>query len=156
MSKLQYRVCFAPYLRVFHTKSQFSDQHLPGKIRHNCEYSFPLRTDVFEYQYVLYKRLRGCGFYERGRDKLKVLLNILSNFDVFWTTKERTGNSIVESIRVSRVHDSLKCHRNVTKQTNPLQLDDLVTNKSAGILEASRRILNTQCVEPAVHANVKR
>jgi len=38
---------------------------------------------------------------------------------------------------------TLKCHRNVSKQTNPLQVDDLVTDKSLAVLDASRRILNT-------------
>jgi len=78
-----------------------------------------------------------------GRDKL----DILSDFDVLWTTKVRTDNSIVETVHVSRVHNSLKCHRNVTKQINPLQVDDLITHKSVAILEASRRILNTQYVK---------
>jgi len=51
-----------------------------------------------------------------------------------------------------RVHDSLKCHRNIT---NPLQEDNLITNKSVAILEDSRIILNTQCVRVSVLANVK-
>jgi len=36
-----------------------------------------------------------------------------------------------------------KCHRNVIKQTNLLQVDNLIINKSVSILEASRQILNT-------------
>jgi len=40
-----------------------------------------------------------------------------------------------------------KCHRNLSKQTNPFKVDDLVTNKSVEILEACRRI--------SVLANVK-
>jgi len=32
-----------------------------------------------------------------------------------------------------------------TKQTNPLQAYDLITNNSLAILEASKRILNTVC-----------
>jgi len=35
-------------------------------------------------------------------------------------------------------------HGNVNKQTNPLQVDDLITNKSLAIFEALRRILDTQ------------
>jgi hypothetical protein len=67
--------------------------------------------------------------------------------------KEQT--TALRKLHVSRVHNSLKCHRNVTKQTNPLQVDNLITNKSVAILEASRRILNTQCVNVYVLANVK-
>jgi len=40
-------------------------------------------------------------------------------------------------------------------QPNPLQVDNLITHKSVAILEASRRILNTQCVRTYVLANVK-
>jgi len=39
---------------------------------------------------------------------------------------------------MSIVHSSVKCHRNVIKETNPLQVDDLITNKSVAMLEASR------------------
>jgi len=42
----------------------------------------------------------------------------VSDFDILWTTKERTDGSTEETIHVSRVHSSLKCHRNVSKQTN--------------------------------------
>jgi len=36
-------LCSDPCLRVFHTKLQFSDQHLTGKIRlHDCKYHFSL------------------------------------------------------------------------------------------------------------------
>jgi len=84
-----------------------------------------------------------------GRDKL----DSLSDFYVLWTTKER---SIMETIHVSRVHDTLKCHRNVTKQINPLQVDNLITNKVVAILEASRRTMNTQCTKISVLANVKK
>jgi hypothetical protein len=67
--------------------------------------------------------------------------------------QEGTDSSTVETINVSRVHDSLKCHRNVTKQTNTLQVNNLFKNTSVAILEASRR-LNTQCVKISVLANV--
>jgi len=61
----------------------------------------------------------------------------------------------METIHVWRVHKSLKCHRNVTKQTNPLQVDTIITNNCVEILEASRRILNTQCAKIYVPANVE-
>jgi hypothetical protein len=83
-----------------------------------------------------------------------MFLDILSYFDILWTTKERTDNRIIETIYGSRVHGSLNCHRHVAKQINPLQVDNLITNKSLTILEASR-ILNTQCVRTYVLANVK-
>jgi len=35
-----------------------------------------------------------------GRDKADMLVDILSDFDVLWTTKERTDNSTVENIYV--------------------------------------------------------
>jgi len=44
-----------------------------------------------------------------------MLLDILSDFDILWTTKERTDSSIVETTHVSRVPNSLTCHKNVTK-----------------------------------------
>jgi len=49
-----------------------------------------------------------------------MLIDILSDFEVLWTTKEGTDSSIVETIHVSRIHNSLKCYRNVIKQTYPL------------------------------------
>jgi hypothetical protein len=48
---------------------------------------------------------------------------------------------------MSIVHSSVKCHRNVIKETNPLQVDDLITNKSVAMLEASRRILKMQYIK---------
>jgi hypothetical protein len=48
-----------------------------------------------------------------------MFLNILSNFDFLWVTKERADSSIEETIYVSRVYNSLKCHRNVNKKINP-------------------------------------
>jgi hypothetical protein len=65
------------------------------------------------------------------------------------------SKSTEETIKLSGVHESLKCNRNVCKQTNPLQVDNLITNKSVAISEASRRILNTKCVKISVLANVK-
>jgi hypothetical protein len=44
--------------------------------------------------------------------------------DILWTTEERRDSSIMENIHVSRVHNSLKCRENVSKQTNPLQADN--------------------------------
>jgi len=43
----------------------------------------------------------------------------------------------------------LRCHRNVTKKTNPLYVHKL-NYKSVAISEASRRIMNTQCVKNSV------
>jgi hypothetical protein len=82
-----------------------------------------------------------------------MFLDILSDFDVLWTTKERKDS--MQTIHVSRVHISLKFHRTITKQTDTLQVDNLITNKSVAICEASRRILNTQCVKIFVLENVK-
>jgi hypothetical protein len=42
------KVCSDPSFRAFHTKSQFSDQHLTEKSTlHNCMYHFSLHTDIF-------------------------------------------------------------------------------------------------------------
>jgi hypothetical protein len=75
--------------------------------------------------------------------------------EILWTTKERTDDSIMETIHMSRVHDSLKCYRNVTKQINPSQVDNLITNKSVAILEAPGRIMNIQCDKISGLAYVK-
>jgi hypothetical protein len=79
----------------------------------------------------------------------------LSDFDILWTTKERREGWFEKTINMSGVYNFLKCHRNVNKQTKPLQVDDLITNKSLAILEASRRIMNTHCVKISVLANMK-
>jgi hypothetical protein len=55
----------------------------------------------------------------------------------------------------NRVHNFLKCHRNVGNQTDPLQDNDLITNKSVAILEASTRIINIHCDKISVLANVQ-
>jgi hypothetical protein len=50
----------------------------------------------------------------------------------------------------------LKCCRNVNDEhTNPLQVHNLIPSKYLAVLEASRRILNTQCVKISVPAKVK-
>jgi hypothetical protein len=56
--------------------------------------------------------------------KGETFLDTLSDFEVLWTSKERNGGSRDETIHVSRVHDSLKCHRNVSKQTIPIKVDN--------------------------------
>jgi len=84
-----------------------------------------------------------------------MFLVILSEFHVLWTTKERTDSSMLEIIHVSRVNDYFKCHRNITMQTYPLQMDNLITNRSVAIYKASKRILNTQCVKISLLPNVK-
>jgi len=69
------------------------------------------------------------------------------NTDILWTNKERTDNGIVET-KCFKSSQFSQCHKNVTKQTNPLVVHNLITNKYVAILEASRRILNT------VHQNL--
>jgi hypothetical protein len=73
-----------------------------------------------------------------------------------WTTKERTHSNTEEIIYESRLDEFLKCHRNVTKKTNLLQVDNLSTNKSMAIFEAPRRNMNTQCVKISLLSNVKK
>jgi hypothetical protein len=61
--------------------------------------------------------------------------DILSYFDILWTTKERTDSSIVETIHVLKSSQFLKHHRKVPKQMNPLQVNNLITNKSLAKLK---------------------
>jgi len=61
--------------------------------------------------------------------------------------KHRTDCSIEETIHVSR--------ENISKQTSLLQVDNLIMNKSVAFLEASRRILNMQCLKISFLENVK-
>jgi hypothetical protein len=68
------------------------------------------------------------------------VLYILSDFDVLQTTKE--NSSLVG--KCQRVYNSSKCHGTVTKQTNPLQVDNVITYKSVATLDTCRRILNPQ------------
>jgi hypothetical protein len=42
----------------------------------------------------------GNGFYERGKRKVEMFLDILSDFDIPWTTKVRTNSSIRETVHV--------------------------------------------------------
>jgi len=78
----------------------------------------------------------------------------LSDFDILWTIKERKDGSFDKTINVSRVHNFLKCHRNVIKQTDALLVDNSITNKSLGNFEVSR-ILDTHCVKISILANTK-
>jgi hypothetical protein len=52
---------------------------------------------------------------------------------------------VTKLLMCQRVYDFSKCHRNASNQTNPLQVDDIITSKSLRNFEASGRILNTQC-----------
>jgi hypothetical protein len=90
--------------------------------------------------------VRGVNFMRGKRGGKLRCLYIFSDFYIFWTTTERADGRIKETIRTSRVDDSLKCHRNVSKQTNPLQLGNLITSTAVTVLRASRRIVNTLCV----------
>jgi len=63
-----------------------------------------------------------------------MLFDILSDFEILRTTKERRESSIMEIVHV-KSSQFLKCHRNATKQTNPLQVDNLITNKSVKPLQ---------------------
>jgi len=75
-----------------------------------------------------------------------------------WTTKERKRKhaSFEKTINVSRVYNFLKCHRNVSNQTNPTQVDNLITYKPMGNSEASRRIVDTHSVKISVLENTKK
>jgi hypothetical protein len=54
----------------------------------------------------------------------------VSDFDFLWTAEERKDGSFDKTNNASRVHNFYKCHRNISKQTNPLQVNDLIKNKS--------------------------
>jgi len=80
---------------------------------------------------------------------------MIKNTDVLmFCDYKRNDSSNVKTIHTSRLHDSVKCYRNVTKQTNPLQVENLITNKSVVNLEAPRRIFKTQCVKISILANM--
>jgi hypothetical protein len=72
-----------------------------------------------------------------------MLLDILSDFDILWTTKEKTDSNILETIHVPKVHDSLNVTGVLLSKPTPLKVNNLITHKSVAISEASRRILNT-------------
>jgi hypothetical protein len=42
-------------------------------------------------------RIRGCGFYEGEKRGAKMVLDILSDFDVLWITDQRKNSSIMET-----------------------------------------------------------
>jgi hypothetical protein len=71
---------------------------------------------------VLYNKDKGVWILGKVKRQAKKFIGILSNFDVLLTTRERTDSSTVKTIYVSEVHNSLKCHMNITKQTNLLQV----------------------------------
>jgi hypothetical protein len=75
----------------------------------------------------------------------------LFDFDILRTTKE--GTAAPRKVYVS-IHNSLKYHRNVTKQTNPLHVDNLSKNTYVAILEAFRGILKKQRMKISVFPNV--
>jgi hypothetical protein len=84
-------------------------------------------------------------FIKERRDKPMLL-------DILCTTKEWTA--ALWKLHVCRVHYFLKCRGNVTKQTSPLQVDNLITYKSVAILEASQE-LRTHCVDISALASMK-
>jgi len=69
----------------------------------------------------------------------------VSYFYILWTSKEITRNSIEEIIHVLRVNNHLKCHKNVTKHTNHLEVDILMTSKFVAVLGACKKSLTTDC-----------
>jgi hypothetical protein len=83
-----------------------------------------------------------------------MFLDILSDVDILWTTKERTDSNIMKTVCV-KISQFLKYHRNVTKKTNPLQVQNAITVKSLAILEVSIRILSTQCIKISALAKVE-
>jgi hypothetical protein len=105
-------------------------------------------------QNILHKQGKGMDFMKGGRDKLRCFQTFCLIL-MFCGPPKKEETATLWKLQVSRVHNSLKCHRNVTKQTNLLQVDNLITNKSVSNLKASRRILYTQCVKTYVLANVK-
>jgi hypothetical protein len=95
----------------------------------------------FGYQYILYKKGKEVHILWKWKE---VSYDALGHFVLFWYLLDyrRKDNSSVETVHVPSLHNSLKCCRNVTKQNNPLQVDNLITNKAVAILEASRGVLN--------------
>jgi hypothetical protein len=71
-----------------------------------------------------------------------MFLAIFMGFSHF-VDHQRTDGNNGKTIHVTTVHYVFRCQGNVSKQTNPFQVDDLITNKYVALLEASRKILNT-------------
>jgi hypothetical protein len=99
----------------------------------------------FEYQYILYKKgMGGMDFMKGGRDKPRCF-QIFCLIFMFCEAPKKEQMTALWKIYMSRVHNTSKCHfhSHVTKQRNPLQVDNLIKNKRVAILEASRRTLDT-------------
>jgi hypothetical protein len=74
----------------------------------------------------------------------------LKHRDNFTFTIEITHSNTEKIIHVSRVNFS-KHHKNVTKHTNPLEVDILIRNKFMAILEATGRILTIEYEKIVYH-----
>jgi hypothetical protein len=127
-------LCFDPASGWFTPNHDSGTNTSQGKAYYTIVYNiFNYIQKFFNQHIVLYNMVKWLWILrKRGRINW-MFSNILSDCDFFWTTEKRTDSSIVETIHVSRVHDSLKCPRNVTEQTNPLKVDNLITNKSSNL-----------------------
>jgi len=127
---------------MFWPLPQFWDQHLTGKSRyHNL-----LSTIFIVYRYLLKTNM---FFYIIREGEVRILWkgegiswDVFRHFD--WLTfvdHQRKNRQNCGNYTCVKSSQFLKYHRSVTKQTNPLKVDNLITNKSVTIVEAPRRIL---------------
>jgi hypothetical protein len=139
-------LCFDPCFRVFHTKSQSRPTpHKEKQITQSLSNIFHYVWIFFNTQYiVLYNKVNGVWILWKGE---KISWDVFIGFILTFcgpTKKEQT--TTLWKLFMCQEFMIYKCHRNVTKQTNPLQEDNLLQIHVA-ILEAYGRILNTQCVK---------
>jgi hypothetical protein len=90
-------------------------------------------------------RQAGVDFLEGVNIYAEKFLDIFCLTFIFCGPPKKEHTTILRKSHMSRLNDFLKYHRNVNKQTNPLQVDNLITYKSAEILQACRGIMNTAC-----------
>jgi hypothetical protein len=93
----------------------------------------------FEYQYIVLYKVEGTWILWKGEG---ISWDVFRHFD--WLTfvdHQRKNRQNCGNYTCVKSSQFLKYHRSVTKQTNPLKVDNLITNKSVTIVEAPRRIL---------------
>jgi hypothetical protein len=105
------------------------------------------RSDIFDTKKILLciSGVSDTEFREVEGIIPEVFTDFLSCFYILWTSKEITRSNIEEIIHVSRVNNLLKCPKNVTKHTNPLEVGVLMTSKFVAVLVACRKSLTTDC-----------
>jgi len=153
MLKLQCGVVFWPLHRCFTPNHDSKTDNSQGKADYKIVSFFHCVWIFVEYLCILYKKGEGVWILWRGEERNWDVFRHFVWFWLLWTTEQRTQQhcGFCTCVKVSWF---LICHRNVTKHTNPLQVHNLITNKSVAILEASTWILIIHRVKISVLAKV--